>query len=138
MAHPWKVFYRGLQLIQPGLLPNPDPTTPIASTAASVLGFPATDDKESPPNTQLSHPIGSERYPIVPAAPRGFKFRPIISAGHESVISLPFISGRYYPSLLSHPLLITSVERALIAPVPDDGVSQDDSLWALEGYHLDI
>ncbi|KAG1740070.1 hypothetical protein EDB19DRAFT_1710115 [Suillus lakei] len=74
-------------------------------------------------NSALSHPVLSA-FPL-PKAPDGFKFRPILKPGHEIVVDLTWIAGRYYPGLLEHRLLDRHVERALAA-----GGTQ---LWALEG-----
>lgn len=101
-------------------------SNPVASTSTSL------GDQELAPNNQLSHPPNSVRYPM-PAAPRGFKFRPILPPRHESVISLTLISGRYYPCLLAHPLLEATVERALTDAALDPGPSDSEHLWALEG-----
>lgn len=99
-------------------LPNPDPTV--------------ENSAQSNANTQLSHPVNAERYPL-PAAPDGYKFRPILPPGNESAISLTLISGRYYPGLLSHPLLQSAVESALINTTTADNKGASDHIWALEG-----
>ncbi|EIM83676.1 uncharacterized protein STEHIDRAFT_160246 [Stereum hirsutum FP-91666 SS1] len=41
--------------------------------------------------------------PSLPPPPAGCRFRPILRAGYEAIVSLNLLSGRYYPSLLSHP-----------------------------------
>ena len=43
------------------------------------------------------------------------------------------ISGRYYPRILSHPRLRSTVGEALSRPAEKGGVVISDNLWALEG-----
>lgn len=114
--------------LQPPPLPNPDPTVPVTSTASSLI----ENSIQPTANTQLSHPVNAEWYPL-PAAPDGYKFRPILPPGNESAISLTLISGRYYPGLLSHPLLQSIVETALINTTTAENKSATDHIWALEG-----
>ncbi|KAH7921303.1 hypothetical protein BV22DRAFT_1122235 [Leucogyrophana mollusca] len=130
--------------LQPPPLANPDPTVPVESTTSDVISHslpssqPATQIQARPKgrsaNEQLSHPILSSPFSL-PEAPEGFKFRPFLSPGHEVVISLTLIAGRYYPKLLQHSLLDHSVQQALNAGTDDRGMQ----LWALEGltpgYH---
>lgn len=107
------------------------PAIPVSSTASR----PAASQLDNKPfhNSQLSHPPRSERYPL-PPAPIGFKFRPILPPGHESVVSLTLVSGRYYPCLLAHPLLQSTIDRALTSAVPQaGGPSANEHLWAMEG-----
>ncbi|KZP25538.1 hypothetical protein FIBSPDRAFT_783082 [Athelia psychrophila] len=113
------------------ILANPDPAIPpLASTTR--IAEPASPHKPSH-NDQLSHPRGSDFYPL-PPAPTGFKLRPILPPGHEVVVDLTFISGRYYPCLLAHPLLQSTIDRALRSPVPlAGGPSAHEYLWAMEG-----
>ncbi|KIJ20881.1 hypothetical protein PAXINDRAFT_106682 [Paxillus involutus ATCC 200175] len=86
--------------------------------------------KERSASEQLSHPILSSPFPL-PPPPEGFKFRPILAPGHEAVLSLNLIAGRYYPRLLRHPLLDSCVERAL--DIATGEVVETSQLWALEG-----
>jgi Transcription-silencing protein Clr2 len=79
------------------------------------------------PNTGLSQPIYSWPYPL-PLPPRGFKFRPILTPGHEAVVSLTLLSGRYYPDLLHHPLILPTIEEAFKGPL-----HLGEHFWALEG-----
>jgi hypothetical protein len=115
-------------------LPNPDPAVPVSSTTSSALVVPPAQlsSVQRSSNIQLSHPANSERYPM-PTPPTGFKFRPILPPGHESVVSLTLISGRYYPCLLSHPLLQQTVDRALIQAGETGGPMENEHLWAMEG-----
>ena len=135
-----RVFTNGITVGEAGpsfipgssTLPNPDSVVPISST--SMPGAPLTQPllMQPSPNTQLSRPANSEWYPL-PPAPDGFKFRPILPPGHESVVSLTLISGRYYPCLLSHPLLQPIVNQALIQAGESGGPTEHEHLWAMEG-----
>lgn len=123
-------------LKQPAL-PNFDPSIPIAATTSTttstMLSQPLTNQNNPlSPNNQLSHPPSSTRC-VLPPAPIGYKFRPIMPPGHESVMSLNVISGRYYPGLLSHPLLEPVVQRAISTPLEEGGLMENNNLWALEG-----
>ncbi|KAF9266885.1 hypothetical protein L218DRAFT_978398 [Marasmius fiardii PR-910] len=148
--------------LKPSALPNPDPTVPVESTSADILSqqnvsiansrprrsaggsnTPTSQSKESVQTTeQLSRPSSTNDYPM-PAAPVGYKFRPILEEGYEAVFSLVLISGRYYPGILNHPLLDDQLEiasQAMEKPIAADrddmdpnGVKQFDALWALEG-----
>jgi hypothetical protein len=112
--------------------PGTFPSLPNSKAASSALGASQTKFSSNSPNIQLSRPTNSDRYPL-PPAPAGFKFRPILPPGHESVVSLTLISGRYYPCLLSHPLLQPIVERALIRGGDSGGPMENEHLWAMEG-----
>ncbi|KAG6890321.1 hypothetical protein C0995_009528 [Termitomyces sp. Mi166 len=81
-----------------------------------------------PPTAQQSHPLRSHY--TLPEAPTGYFFRPILPEGYEAVVSLSFISGRYYPRILSHPLLEKYVEMAM---TNSSGLLEHNNLWALEG-----
>lgn len=100
--------------------------------APAVNGVSSTNSKskERSANEQLSHPILSSPFPL-PPPPEGFKFRSILAAGHEAVLSLNLIAGRYYPRLLRHPLLESCVEKALQTEIGT--VVETSQLWALEG-----
>ena len=105
--------------------------TDVQGITPPVEGVSSTSkSKERSANEQLSHPILSSPFPL-PLPPEGFKFRPILSPGHEVVLSLNLIAGRYYPRLLRHPLLDTYVEKAL--DVDGGHVVETSQLWALEG-----
>lgn len=76
---------------------------------------------------------------LLPKAPAGYKFRPILSPGHEAVVNLGLISGRYYPGILHHPHLRPLVQQAMESGLDSGRVMQSNNLWALEGlsagYH---
>ncbi|KAH7890844.1 hypothetical protein F5I97DRAFT_91417 [Phlebopus sp. FC_14] len=103
--------------------------------AASGVGTPVTrsgsapKDKVRSANEQLSHPILSSPFSL-PIPPDGFKFRPILTPGHEAVLSLTLLAGRYYPRILRHPLLEPAVESALNN---EGAFMETGQLWALEG-----
>ena len=83
--------------------------------------------------TESSHPVLSTPYPF-PRPPRGFKFRPILPQGHEVVISLSLISGRYYPRLFEHPLLGSMIEEAIRQSLTSEGgLFASRHIWAMEG-----
>jgi len=73
-----------------------------------------------PPSPTEDDPL----YPL-PDAPPGYEFRPILERGVECVTTLSFIAGRYYPRILTHPLLANQI-------VPDD-VHRCAHLLGLEG-----
>ncbi|RDX48172.1 hypothetical protein OH76DRAFT_1405089 [Lentinus brumalis] len=125
--------------LKPPPLPNPDPTVPVSETASSILSqtspaaaaaaateaaAPATEQK----SRLHSHPVLFTPYPLPPAS-TSYKFRPILPDGYEVVISLSLISGRYYPGLLRHPLLESTIKQALATK---DELSHRH-LWALDG-----
>ena len=79
---------------------------------------------------------------LLPAAPVGFKLRPITEPGYQIVVELGLISGRYYPRILSHPKVVPAVREAFSRPIEEGGVSSANNLWALEGlsggYHNSV
>lgn len=70
---------------------------------------------------------------LLPTAPVGYKLRPILEPGYEVVVELGLISGRYYPRILSHPLVAPAVWEGFTRPIEEGGVSSAHNLWALEG-----
>ncbi|TFK63002.1 hypothetical protein BDN72DRAFT_827027 [Pluteus cervinus] len=101
-----------------------------SSKAATPSAASATSRPADRPNGQLSEP--GIPFPL-PDAPQGYRFRPILTPSHEAVMSLSLISGRYYPRILSHPLLDEIVEQALTNPLESGGLLKSSHLWALEG-----
>ncbi|KAG2365013.1 hypothetical protein BDR07DRAFT_1459321 [Suillus spraguei] len=122
-------FMNGPSPLKPPPLANPDPAVSVEGTTIDVLSHSnvtaasASTAPQRDVSSALSHPVLSA-FPL-PKAPDGFKFRPVLKPGHEIVVDLTWIAGRYYPGLLEHRLLDRHVERALAA-----GGTQ---LWALEG-----
>ncbi|KAJ7577040.1 hypothetical protein C8J56DRAFT_972179 [Mycena floridula] len=114
--------------------PDAAPEAPAASVPAAASSTPGdyrlpsalpTADELSP-NVQLSHPPLTSQF-ILPQPPSGYKFRPILTKGYECVLSLTLISGRYYPEILSHPLLATTMLQA------ETEIGEFGHLWSLEG-----
>lgn len=135
-------------------------TTVTASTPPSSAP-PATQTSNSssvPSDVTLSGPASQiiHTHPL-PPAPSHLRFRPVLSAGHEAVLPLTLLSGRYYPDLLSNPLLAPRVAAALRdtlssppapsaesgpeaqtqtgAPAPPSGPQAHAPLWALAGLY---
>ncbi|RXW23895.1 hypothetical protein EST38_g1976 [Candolleomyces aberdarensis] len=72
-------------------------------------------------------------YYLIPQAPKHYRFRRIIKAGHEVVLNLSLVSGRYYPRLLSHPLV-----AGMVAGYEEDWKTvtyKYGNPFALEGLH---
>jgi len=86
--------------------------------------------KTRSPNSQLSNPGMS--CPL-PDPPEGFKFRAILPPGHEAVLSLTLISGRYYPGLLSSPCMGFCLEKAFSSAFNAASLDMYHHIWALEG-----
>ncbi|KXN87418.1 Cryptic loci regulator 2 [Leucoagaricus sp. SymC.cos] len=89
----------------------------------------------SPLSNYTSTPTAIPAYYLPPQAPVGYRFRPIISPNHEVVISLSLISGRYYPGILMHPLLVAEMNRAALVPMEDGGILKYGHIWALDGLN---
>ncbi|KAJ7247607.1 hypothetical protein B0H12DRAFT_736890 [Mycena haematopus] len=80
---------------------------------------------------KLPNPGSSGDFLALPSAPVGFKFRPILAPGHEVVLCLSLISGRYYPRILQHPLLRPILNDVI--PLDPTTMLTAAHLWALEG-----
>lgn len=138
-------------------LPNPDTAVPISQTMSSTLTAIASSQPEvsqassstlpptqAPPpslprlassesaNAALSGPGGASTEYALPKPPHGFKFRPILHPGHEVVISVTLISGRYYPGLIAHPLL-RPLARDLRRNAREQYSEETTNLLSLEG-----
>ncbi|GBE86409.1 predicted protein [Sparassis crispa] len=127
-------FMPGPSPLKPPPLPNPDPSVSIAQTASATITqtVPAGKSKKRTLNGQLSHPVLTTPYPL-PPPPNGSVFRPILPPGHEVVLSMSLISGRYYPGLFFHPLMVPAVDKALSLPPEEGGLYENRQLWAMEG-----
>ncbi|OCB85502.1 hypothetical protein A7U60_g7512 [Sanghuangporus baumii] len=110
---------------------------PSVQQSSSVTGFTApakpsgvATDGSVAPNVSLSGPLKSSEsvYPT-PPAPSSFKFRPILRDGHEVVMPLTTLAGRYYPGLLSNSLLQSRVRAA----IEDLDSRESKAIRALEG-----
>ncbi|KAH9852646.1 hypothetical protein C2E23DRAFT_824673 [Lenzites betulinus] len=124
--------------LKPPPLPNPDPTVPLADTANAMLTQTSPEaaargnEKTPSLEDQLSRPVLTSPYPLPPAT-KGFRFRPILPPGHEAIVSLSLISGRYYPGLFHHPLMAPTVAHALSLTSEEVGLYDHRHLWAMEG-----
>ncbi|PFH51781.1 hypothetical protein AMATHDRAFT_74675 [Amanita thiersii Skay4041] len=78
-------------------------------------------------------PTVQKPYWPMPEAPKGYRFRQILQDGYEAIISLSLISGRYYPRMLSHPLLDEALRKAIMRPPEQGGLMESNNLWSLEG-----
>ncbi|THV06886.1 hypothetical protein K435DRAFT_788993 [Dendrothele bispora CBS 962.96] len=52
---------------------------------------------------------------VMPAPPKGYKFRPILPPHFEAVVSMDIVAGKFYPGTLSHPLLYERLSNAVAA-----------------------
>ncbi|KAH8832759.1 hypothetical protein DL96DRAFT_1583226 [Flagelloscypha sp. PMI_526] len=114
---------------QPSSASEPGPLKPTPSKSRHV----ATQhpQKFDPTSIYKRNPLDPmERREELPEPPTSFKFRPILADGYEAVLSLSLLSGRYYPQILSLPLLQKEVPQ--VYPEPDS-TSEWSYLWALEG-----
>ena len=114
--------------------------------APSTSGTQQVDGTAS--STALQTPSLSSQNPgpvqvnLLPAAPMGFKLRPITEPEYQIIVELGLISGRYYPRILSHPRVVPAVREAFSRSIEEGGVSSGNNLWALEGlsggYHNSV
>ena len=58
----------------------------------------------APPSSKGKNKADMEQYPL-PKPPPGFKFRQITKPGTEITFPAPLIAGRYYPDILTNPLI---------------------------------
>jgi len=111
---------------------GPSVTTPPRDRTKVCKVVGATRVDGDVPNTQLSRPKNMNAVPL-PPPPRGFRFRPILPEGHEVVVTLSLVSGRYYPRLLAHPML-RPIVRDMEGHVNEAAARLDGHhLFALEG-----
>jgi len=87
-----------------------------------------------PPN-QSTTPTPAPSPYLPPQPPIGYRFRSVLTPGHEVVISLSLLAGRYYPGLLMHPLLARELHRAAKVPLDDGGILKYEHIWALDGLN---
>ncbi|KAJ4465784.1 hypothetical protein C8J55DRAFT_588044 [Lentinula edodes] len=115
--------------LKPIALPNPNPAIPIAETGPQMLSEILPRSSVPEVNGVYKPPIPVSHYNL-PQPPTGFKFRPILDPGYEAVFSLTLLSGRYYPGILGHPLLMEAIHQL----TPEGKIDpQTSHLWALEG-----
>ena len=121
---------------------TPAPSMNAHTTQQPQLGGTTFSTEVQPVLTSVSSPnSGPVQTNILPAAPVGYKLRPILEPGYEAVVELGLISGRYYPRILSHPQVAPAVRKAFSQPI-EEGISSTNNLWALEGlfggYHNSV
>jgi len=107
-----------MRSLNPALLQGENPDTSSAERISNVFN-PASDRQV------LSGPYVRSWNP--PEPPIGYKFRSILKGDWEAVMDISLLSGRYYPGVLSNPLLSDHLERLLRLK---DSVHH---LYALEG-----
>ncbi|KAI0310399.1 hypothetical protein OF83DRAFT_1031400, partial [Amylostereum chailletii] len=90
---------------------TPPPPPPPDISAPPILTTTTTTTHATPSTSASASKVQRATSVPLPAPPENYKFRPILAPGHEVVISLTLISGRYYPALLSHPLLRPILQR---------------------------
>ncbi|PPQ96276.1 hypothetical protein CVT26_005663 [Gymnopilus dilepis] len=110
----------------------PSASAPPSTSAPNPANGTSTPSK-SQQNGTTKHIPSPTTDKMLPQAPIGYKFRPIIAPGYEFVGAMGLISGRYYPRILLHPKITPQVRTALLKPGGDDLVTGFDNLWALEG-----
>ena len=125
---------------------NKSPEAPASNAADAVSQSQQTagtvPSSEVQTTNSTSPNSGPVQVDVLPAAPVGFKLRPITESGYQIVVELGLISGRYYPRILSHPKVVPAVREAFSRPIEEGGVSSANNLWALEGlsggYHNSV
>jgi hypothetical protein len=90
-----------------------DPAAFKASVNESLL--PSNPSKPRSLKTSSSIQPSPPPHYIMPQAPKGYRFRPILRAGCEAVLNLSLIAGRYYPRIIGHPLLAPKFTQELSA-----------------------
>ncbi|KAK7449200.1 hypothetical protein VKT23_013346 [Stygiomarasmius scandens] len=76
-------------------------------------------------------PYSMNEHAELPAAPKNYKFRPILSSTSEVVVSMDLVAGKYYAEASSHPSLANLVGDTL-SSTASAGTRGVDYLWALE------
>jgi len=126
--------------------PQPSPLTELESPMneeqdpleeGSGLSYPPTIVPEGPEPQQYRFKL--------PAAPKGYSFRPILPANQEVWVDISFVAGRYYPGLFNARLLRPLLNADLPAKLENGGSSNPylgrnlhslNSLNGLEPGHL--
>lgn len=107
-----------MRTLDPALLQGGSSDAPLVERASD--GFKLASDRQI-----LSGPYARNWNP--PKPPIGYKFRSILKGDWEAVMDISLLSGRYYPGILSNPLLSDHLERLLRLGEPVH------HLYALEG-----
>ena len=114
--------------------------TDVGSPATLLQNDGAGSSHNGSPSAQTTSPSAPQRpvltatYPL-PDPPMGYKFKPILQPGHEVVLSLSLISGRYYPHLFEHPRLLQFLKKVVQENegVDESGITQHKHIWAMQG-----
>jgi len=93
-----------MRSLDPALLQGENSDAPPAERTPN--GFKPASDRQV-----LSGPYVRSWNP--PEPPIGYKFRSILKGDWEAVMDISLLSGRYYPGVLSNPLLSDHMERLL-------------------------
>ena len=93
-----------MRSLDPALLQDENSDAPPAEQTSN--GFKPASDRQV-----LSGPYVRSWNP--PEPPIGYKFRSILKGDWEAVTDISLLSGRYYPRVLSNPLLSDHMERLL-------------------------
>ena len=103
--------------LDPALLQGENPEAPSGRISN---GFKPASDRQ-----MLSGPYVRSWNP--PEPPAGYQFRSILKGDWEAVMDISLLSGRYYPGVLTNPLLSDHLEQLLTLDAPVH------HLYALEG-----
>ncbi|TFK53434.1 hypothetical protein OE88DRAFT_1625796 [Heliocybe sulcata] len=128
-------YMPGPSPLKPPPLPNPAPSVPLEDTAASVLNeslSSADAHAETSSNGHVQPPLMLASYPL-PPAPLKYKFRPILPPGHEVVVSVSLIAGRYYPRIGTHPQAYANADRIRKASSDEAVFAYFNGISSLEG-----
>lgn len=136
-----KVHEKSITSTSRPIKPLPARTLSSSATQSISASTPETSHLIQPVNVVSMSSVPPEKtitsfsnY-LPPEPPLGYRFRPILTSGYEAVISLSLLSGRYYPGLLMHPLLVVEMNRASQTPLEDGGILKWAHLWALDGLN---
>jgi hypothetical protein len=111
---------------------NGQPMDPAHSHPETVPSITPDGQSNAPNGTKPNNDLPNSGLTLgnpLPQPPSGFKFRPILTPGYEFVGGMGLVSGRYYPNILSHPKMVSTVQAAIAKPL----VTTSNNLWALEG-----
>ncbi|KAG7445019.1 uncharacterized protein BT62DRAFT_970236 [Guyanagaster necrorhizus] len=111
---------------------DPDKVIENPSASESISSGPMPPASTQKPLSNLQ-PSPVSPY-LLPEAPEGYYFRPILKDGYEMTISLTMISGRYYPKILTHHLLKDIVHEAIGCDAKTS-LERNKHLWSLEGLN---
>jgi hypothetical protein len=122
---------------------QPSASVPAAPTLASTSAPSIAQSQPSPaalsssksPRNPITSPNAPPAHYLPPLPPLGFRFRPILTPGYEAVVSLSLLSGRYYPGLIMHPLVVAEMTRAARIHTDAGGILKYGHIWALDGLN---